>query len=71
MLLTGIDIKVVFSYVPAHAFPLLSMGISIKLRFGEEVLPTIPKPIKYQHQGLVSMSCHHCSELSIENMVTV
>lgn len=65
MLLTGIDIKVVFSCVPAHAFPLLSVGINIKLTgFGKEVLPTIPKPIKYQYQGLV-MSCHHSSELSI------
>lgn len=65
MLLTGIDINVIFSCVPAHAFPLLSVEIDMKLTgFGKEIVPTIPKLIKYQHQGLV-MSCHHSSELSI------
>lgn len=67
MLLTGIDTNFFFfCCVPAHAFPLLSMGINIKpMGFGEEVLPPVPKPVKYQYQGLVSISCRHSSELSI------
>lgn len=66
MLLTGIDVNFfLFPCVPAHAFLLLSMRINIKLvGFGEEILPTVPKPAKYQHWGLVSTSCRHSSELS-------